>query len=205
MSWYTSFYIGIQNKDGKIKPLGPYDNEGKLKCVRETSRSFTTDLKDDFYPIEDNMITEELKKEFEWLFQDEDYGCRQYFGYLPLKNLPSSDYIKSGYFLLEDINDYLAYKEGKLDDYDGFYEYLSSAQYAIKLENELKFGKPESKKDCEGYEITQHSCSEYAYFAYPDYESVQYEATLLRTVAYMLRETWDLADGEQIVIIKTEG
>ena len=63
MSWYVSFFIAIQDKNGKITPLGPYDNEGKLKCVHETSRSFTTDLHESFYPIEDDMVTDELKKE----------------------------------------------------------------------------------------------------------------------------------------------
>lgn len=203
MSWYTTFYVCKQDKDGKIYPLGVYDNNGKLKCVHETSRSFTTDLKDRFHPIKDEMISDSLRKEFEEYL--EEPGSRQYFEYLPKSELPKGSYVKTGYFLLEEINEYLTYIDGKTDYFDGLYDVLTPTEYAMKLENELKFGKPEPKKDIDGYEITQHTCSEYSYFAYPDYECEEWEAFWLRSVSEILAEDWDLKDGERIVIIKTEG
>lgn len=198
MSWYVDYYLGVQDKDGKIVPLGPYDNKGKLKCVHFTSRSFTTDLTDEFIPILDAMITDELRKEFKY---DVEGELRSYFGYCPLEDLPRGEWIKTGYFLIEDINRYL---EDDVD-FNDFYQYLSPAQYAIKLENELKFGKPKPIKDCEGEEIEQYSCSEYAYFAYPNYQSKEYESWLLRTTASMLAENFELDEGSRIVAIKTEG
>lgn len=203
MSWYTSFYIGWQDKEGKIYPLGVYDNKGRLKCVHETSRSFTTDLKDMFHPIKDEMISEELRKEFEEYYKEPEF--RQYFEYLPKSELPKGLYVKSGYYLLEEINVYLAYINNQIDYFEGFYDVLTPTEYALKLENELKFGKPEPKYDCEGCEITQHTCSEYAYFSYPDYNCKEWEAFWLRSVADILAEDWDLKDGERIVIFKTEG
>lgn len=198
MSWYVNYYLGVQDKDGKIVPLGPYDNKGKLKCVHSTSRSFTTDLKDEFIPILDAMITDELRKEFKYDIEGE---LRRYFEYCPIADLPKGEWIKTGYFLIEDINRYLE----DYSDFDDFYQYLSPAQYAIKLENELKFGKPKPIKDCEGEEIEQYSCSEYAYFAYPDYQSKEYESWLLRTTANMLTEGFELDEESRIVAIKTEG
>ena len=99
MSWYVSFYIGLQDKDGKIYPLGPFNNKGEYKCVHYTSRSFTTDLKDCFDQIKEEMISDELKKEFPYCCET-DFS--PYFGYVPLSQLPTGDWVKSGYYLLED-------------------------------------------------------------------------------------------------------
>ncbi|MBP5564959.1 MAG: hypothetical protein J6X45_04470 [Lachnospiraceae bacterium] len=202
MSWYTTYYLGLQDKDKKIIPLGPYDNNHKLKSVISTSRSFTTDLKDLFYPIQDEMVTDELRAEFSC---DIDTELRPYFEYLPLKELPTGEWVKSGYYLLSDINTYLASLRDDNTYFEDFYDSLSSTEYAMKLENELKFGKPQPYIDADGWEVKEHACSEYAYFAYPDYECQEYEASLLRTVAGMLKESYNLEDGEQIVVIKTEG
>lgn len=200
MSWYVNFYLGLMDQNNKIIPLGVYDYKGELKCIHSTSRSFTTELHELFYPIQKKMITDELRKEFPY---DADGELSQYFGYLPLSELPKGDWIKSGFYLLEDITNYLNYKNGKTDDYDGFYDMLTPTEYAFKLENELKFGK-EIKQDEFGNE-GGHSCSEYTYFSYPDYECMEYEAHLLRIVAEILMDSYEVPNGSQIVVIKTEG
>lgn len=198
MSWYVNFYIGIMDADGKIIPLGPYDNKGELKCVRSTSRSFTTDLHEKFDVIKPEQFTDELRKEFEYYTSD-DCELAQYFGYLPLNKLPKGDYIKRGYFLNEDIYSYM--KDGDPE----FYESLTPEEYAFRLESELKFGAPKMKKDEYGFEYCEHSCSEYSYFCYPDYCCEEYEAWVLRHEANLLMDIWEVLEGSEIVVIKTEG
>ena len=207
MSWYTMAYIAIMDKDEKIYPWGPYDAGGKLRPVFEHSRSFTSDLKEDFLPITEKNLTDELREAFPfetgssgaegWKNDGEIY---QYFGYLPISELPSGSFVKNGYCLLEQINAYLS------DDYfEGFYNVLTPAEYAMKLENELKFGAPKPKTDCDGCEYTEPSCSEYSYFAWPDYNCREYEAFLIREAVEMLHSYKIKDDGYKFVAIKTEG
>ena len=199
MSWYVSYYLGYK-KDGKIYPLGPYDCNNKLHSFIYRSRSFASDLYKRFYPVSDDAITDELRKEFEY----EDWNGEKAIDvkYLELSDLPRGDFIRSGYFLIDDIEQYQREK----DTYDLFYDHLDSATYAMKMESELKFGVPKPKKDDNGWEIEQHSCGEYAFFSYPDYSSEAYEAFLIR---YMVEafEYFDgkLKDDAEIVILETEG
>lgn len=204
MSWYTIFYLGIQDNDGKITPLGPFDYKLDFKHVLCTSRSFTTDLKDSFYPITKEMLTDKLRREFPNEVEDEE-NIYQYFEYLPLKELPQGDWIKSGYYLLEDIRAYQEYKIGKIDHFEGFYNELSPIEYAMKLENEIKFGKPDPKYDIEGEELPNYTCADYAFYTYPDYMCKEYEVYLLRTVANILMEDYEIPEGSRIVVVKTEG
>lgn len=204
MSWYVEFYICLQDKDGKIIPLGPYDNKGELKCVHCTSQSFTTDLKEFFKTITEDMLTDELRKAFP---NEVDYDGKiyQYFEYRPLDELPRGDWVKSGYYLLEDIRAYQEYKMGKIDYFEGFYNELSPIEYAMKLENEMKFGKPDPKYDIEGEELPNYTCADYAFYTYPDYMCKEYEVYLLRTVANVLMEDYEVPEGFRIVVVKTEG
>lgn len=198
MSWYVNYYVGIMDADKKIKPLGPYDSDGDLKCVHSTSRSFTSDLRDYFSTIYPEQYTDELKKHFSYECEEgSEYAT--FFGYLPFDELPTGEYIKRGYFLNEDIYSYMK-------DHDTeFYDALTPEEYSFKLENELKFGKPQPKKDCDGYEYCEHSCADYSYFCYPEYCCKEYEASLFRTIADILINEWDIPDGSKLVVIKTEG
>lgn len=203
MSWYTTYYLCWQDKDGKVRPLGPFNYRGDLMSVISTSRSFTTDLKEVFDPLPDEAWTEELEKEFSYEGYDDDK--RRYdLEYLPLKDLPRGSYLKAGYYLIDDIDTYLKSKTDDSVYFDGFYDSLSSEAYMRKMENELKFGPPKPQQDCEGETYTPHSCADYAYFMYPEYQSKEYEAYLLRTVADIL-DDYRMPEGSQIVVIKTEG
>ncbi len=62
MSWYVSYYIGYRTKDGKIYPLVPFDSFGKLKSILTRSRSFASDLWDDFRSVSLKDTTDELRK-----------------------------------------------------------------------------------------------------------------------------------------------
>ena len=204
MSWYTNTYVGLMDKDGKIIPWGPYTADGKLKPIFSHSRSFTTCLNELFYVVQDENVTDELRKAFPEMLDEEYSDMRQYFGYLPESEIPSGEYIKREYCLLSDINAYLSNKEYFVG-FEDFYDTLTPTEYAMKLENELKFGVPKPQLDCEGNEITQHSCAEYAYFAYPDTVSVEYDGFLLRGALGMLEDYSMESKGYKYVILKTEG
>lgn len=206
MSWYTTYYAGYKNKDtGKIYFLGPYDADGKPYCLFTTSASFTTDIKDRFHPIQDKQIGEGLLKAvgLEWNDNETDSRfydeLRRYMGFLPLKELGSSDYIKTGYCLNEDIERY-----EKFEDCD-FYNVLSASEYARKLDNELKFGKEEPKTDEDGYECETYCCRDYSYYAYPDYASEEYDVFKLKLLMSVFDTFTYGRDDIELVIIKTEG
>ena len=110
MSYYYNYYIGYQTSDKKIYPLGPYDNKGKLYNVFYKSRTFASDLHNDMYVADEDEYSDELKNEFSY---EDCNGKTQYdnIKYLPISKLPSEKYIKSGFFLIEDITEYEKLKE----------------------------------------------------------------------------------------------
>ena len=65
MSYYYNYYIGYMSND-KIYPLGPYSATGKLRPAVCKSSSFASDLHDDLYYVQDNMISDELRKELSY-------------------------------------------------------------------------------------------------------------------------------------------
>ena len=72
------------------------------------------------------------------------------------------------------------------------------------MKNEITFGKQEDEYDAEGEKIERHSARDYMYYAYPDYSCKEYEAEVIRTIAYRL-ETYDLPKGFELVVIEDEG
>ena len=199
MSTYYNYYIGYRDKDtGLLYPLGPFDCFGNLKAVISRSRSFASDLHDDFYPIDDDNVSKELKENLGYKESDGTYSFEG--KYLDAKDLPSGNYIKSGYFLISDIEEYI-----KTDcDSEGlFYDKLTPTMYALKMHNELAFGPPKEKLDCEGNVIEQYSCADYAYFSYPDYLSKEYESDVIRQHIGVL-EDYDFPKDFEIVVLETE-
>jgi len=205
MSYYYQYYLGIKDKEG-IKPFGPYDCNGKLYPIIERSRSFASDLHDDFYVISDNLKTEKLIKELG--YEDCNGNIVAEVKYLPFNELPNGDYIKSGYFLIEDVK---SWEKDKYND-DLFYNMISPDVYAELLRNELTFGKNvfdgEVEDESEKEELSKGlNASDYMRFAAPDYSSKEYEAELIRQVALMF-DDWDIFHGKEpaeMVILETEG
>ena len=198
MSYYYDYYIGYKH-DGKIYPMGVYDAKGKLHSVFCNSRSFASDLHESFNSVKDDEISDELRKEFEY----DGWDGKKTMGivkWLPVKELPSGDYVKKGYFLIEDVKAY----EGNRDWFDGFYDTVSPTVYAALLDKELKFGKNQPKKDAEGNEYIEHNASDYMFYAYPDYHSKEYEAFILRETVDSMWSS-ELPEGSEWVIIETEG
>lgn len=194
------YFIGYI-KDDKIYPLGMYNNNGKMVPVIEDSHSFASDLYELFDYVGDNQFSEELEKEFSYSVYGTDRN-REHLRYLKVKDLPTESYIKTGYFLISDIE---RFENDTYDDIsDIFYEHLSPVAYHAKFNSELVFGKPEPKVDCEGEEFPVYSAGEYAYYAYPDRRSREYDAELLRTVASQFKSYRDEDKGRELVILEVE-
>lgn len=196
MGYYYSYRIGIE-LDGKIYPYGPFNSNGKLCDVVSRSRSFASDLHEMFTDIPKDMFSDKL---IETDILPDDFPTAKY---IRLSDLPTGDYIKRGYFLIEDVKRYE--EDNSLVGYEIFFDHLSPEVYSAMMQNEAMFGKPKQVLDSEGNDITPHSASDYMYYAYPDYSCKEYEAFLIREVAEMLSYfDWDTAGGKLVVIL-TEG
>lgn len=183
MSWYYSYYIG-RKKGDKIELIGVYDNKGKIYPALELSRSFASSLKNRFIRYDGEIINDTNRSDL--------------ISVLPYRELPKDDYIKSGYFLIKDVEKYLINK----DSYGLFYERLSPEVYVEKLKTESVLGVPKQKKDDEGYDIETYSCSDYMYFSYPDYFSEEYESFIIKEII----DVYGLLDkDDDVVIVMYEG
>ena len=204
MSWDYIYYLGYMDKDEKVYPLGLYDCFGNIHPVIEKSRSFASDLYKRFYNMTEENVSDEFKKTFSYKGYDEEEPQLDllYFSYCPVDELTNGDYIKKGYFLIDEVKEYLESKDPSV-----FYEYLSPEVYAGKLQSELQFGAPETAVDEFGYEYKPHAAREYMYFAYPDYDSEEYEADILRYVMEMVAPDWMhvIPKDSKPVIILSQG
>lgn len=178
MSWYYTYFLGIRDKNThKIDLLGIYDNN--------ISRSFASDLHRNFYQINVNELTDKTIKKLEITSDD---NC---LSYLPYNELPSGDFIKRGYFLEEEIEEY-----EETHDSDSFYNNpLSPTIYAKKMEKEVKFGKDEN----------EYSYKDYSFYAYPDYCSKEYESFIIKEVKSMLIENYEIPDDKEIIVLLWQG
>ena len=205
MSYYYTYYIGYLDDEKKIHPLGPYDNTGKLHRIISRSRSFASDLHEDFIHISKDMVSDDFMDEFSYSDYDENGNevkkiDLNYYKYLPINELGSGDYIKTGYYLIEDANRYR--KEG-YDFFGGmFYDHIVPEVYLAMVENELKFGKPGIKTDEFGRKYTPHSAADYMYFVYPDYYCREYEVSVIKNMAEVLDQYDQI---KSLVVILSEG
>ena len=196
MSYYYNYSIGYI-LDGKIYPIGPFNCEGKPRDVLTLSGSIASDLHEDFYIVSDDMISEKFKKAY--CEDTSDGELRYQFKYLPVAELPKESYIRKGYFLIKDVQLY----EESMDSDGLFYEHLTPTAYAAKVKNELIFGAPEKEYDCEGEEIERYNAADFMFYAFPDYESREYEAAVLRVAAEVFE--FDIPKGGKLVVVENEG
>jgi hypothetical protein len=187
MSQYFLYYLGYKKGD-KIYPYGPYTAEGKLKPISSRSRSFASHLYEDFWRIQEENISDELRKDFEY---ENGYTGKMEISkemrWLPIKDISvSSDFMKSGYFLLDEIMHYEANKEDLAPQWV-FTESLTPTAYAA-----LATANPTEAK-------------QYAYYAYTDLWSEEYDAFIIRNMADELDMSYfefdkDKQDREPVVI-----
>lgn len=174
---------------------------GDLCAAICRSRSFASDLHNMFSPVPRKEASDELLKQFEYNYSEN--SCSEVKA-LPLSELPSSEYIKHGYFLIKDVQAYETRDESDCW-FDGFYEYLTPSVYAAMVQNEAKFGRPEEKTDVEGVKNQPRSASDYMFYSYADYYCREYEAHIIKKVAYILSDYAHLPKDAELYVIETEG
>ena len=168
MSTEYYFYLGYRdNNTEKIHALGPYDNTGKLKPFYYCSSA----ISDVFYDYYNKANIKELDESIIEDFASEDKE-ESYCYYINIDECADTNFCKSGYFLIDDVERYKSEGSYILDEI--FYEKLDPLVYAEKLKNERMFGPPKTITDCEGNDITPRSMSEFMYFCYPDFQSIEY-------------------------------
>lgn len=196
MSYYYDYYIGYQTPDKKIYPVGPFDAKGNIHAALTRSRSFASNLHEEFYYIKEKSITDELIDALGYAGNGEEKKFEN-GKFLPLSELPIGSFYKDGYFLIEDVMRYNRTGEAE------FYDYIPKEVYAAKLQNEITFGPPLPETDEFGQEVTPKSCRDYMYFVYPDRESKEYEAHIIRLTAEMFE--FAIPEDATMVVIETEG
>lgn len=221
MSYYYTYYLGYEDKEGKVYPLGPYDYYKHLCPVLCKSRSFASLLYKNFRPIEKENASKELKKEFSYEFEDDEKDESKYCSIkkLDVDSLPKKSFIKSGYYLIKDVKIYENYLENdNVELPDGiFEEKITPIVYTNMLTNELLLnqgsqiisvvgednGEENEDNTDNGMDLLepQYSAGDYMYYSFPDFASEEYEAHLLREAA----ESFDRYDGKKLVILLIEG
>lgn len=214
MSTYYSYYIGYKDEQGDnlIHPLGPFDADGKLHPAGEWSRSWCPGFRNMFYRSAANEYSGEFVDAIKTTYdsQDEEVfdndGFTSEMDWIYLSELPSGDYIKSGYFLIDDVRNYLAVNNNDrvelLDEL--FFDKVTPVAYNGMCDSELKFGKKEPTKDELGFVIQHNNASDYMYFAYEDTNCDAYKAHVIKVVADVY-ESYKLPKGAKKVVIQTIG
>ena len=200
MSTYYDYYLAYM-KDGKLHPLGPFTRNNELMCVLSKCKSCASELWEDFDPVKEDLLDDMLKNKFMY----EDWNGKLSLDgvmYLAAKDLPKEDKLRKGYFLIDDV---MRYEKGLFDLSDLFYEWLTPEAYAAKSSNELKFGIPKPRKDCEGNEIDQYIASDYMYYVFEDTDSVGYETSIIRRYIYDTIEFDDEVDFDDVYVIVAIG
>lgn len=198
MSYYYNYYIGYKTANETIFPLGPFDMNGVMHPALSKSRSFASDLHNDFYCILEKNVSDELTNALGYVWQEGEEKTFRNGKYLPLSELSGGNFIKDGYFLISDVEHYLETGETE------FYDYIPKEVYAARLQNEITFGPPLKETDEFDQDVTPRSCRDYMYFAYPDVNSKEYESWIIRNAVEML-EFSDRPKDSVLVIIETEG
>ena len=213
MSVYYNFYVGIRNKETEklehFPGLTYKDTESKKERAHQIlyrSRSFLPDgALDYFNPVNLDDLDDALKNTF---------TCEGWNGELAnsdphmitlsdLRSL-SMDYIKRGYFLVEDVAAYEK-RNGDYDLDDSFYDVVSATVYANMCAKNIQ---TTIEKDVEGFEYVKHGWADYMYYAYPDIECKEYLFNELNTLGSSYEEMlstiygWEESKKYEIVILQ---
>ena len=168
MSTYYLFYIGYEDKGGMIHPYGPYNKFGNLTPVFERSRSFCN-INNEFYnELTSDKMAEDFKEELAKLgYSEEDMKFMNFY-YMNIKDMPSTNYQKSGYYKYEEIMDYFN------DDMDT--DYFTSSYSPDEFGLLLKKAVDNNDKE----EIER--LKEYTYITFPDTTCKEYDSFMIQSI-----------------------
>lgn len=128
MSMYYNYYLGYLDENKKVVPLGPFNNEGKLKELFFYSHNYDFRVHDDFYRLNWEDLSDEFKEILgrEFSYSDgeslKDIWHPNSWGYLPLKEFINGvtsiqRFIKTGYWEIGEIEAFLSLPEEDRNDY----------------------------------------------------------------------------------------
>lgn len=197
MSMEYNWYIAIKNKDGKLDFFpGSYHLDDQLELETETGKwlkkgkkkkpnsimwrtgSFIYEVDEVFNPISQKELANELAEAFAYTDWDGKKSFSNTLCGLSLSELNhlSSDYIKKGYFLARDVDEY----EKNKDTENVFWEHIGPQAYANLAAKQVK---RHVETDDEGFDYTVYGYEDYMYYAYEDYECKEYLIHLLQVIA----------------------
>lgn len=213
MSQYYSFYVGLKDKTtGKIEGYEKlaYDlkdsDEGdvtRFNSIYYRSRSFMPHnyLEDNFHSLSEEDLEEKTCRAFQFrdMFTDKLQLLNSlcYISYAELMNM-NSNFIKTGYFLVDDVEQYQKTKDSE----DLFYDSVSESVYANMCAKKIE---SKEMEDDEGFKYTKHGWEDYMYFAYPDYDSPEYLTHILQILADSYHDLlFQMKDKELVILAEDE-
>lgn len=206
MSYYYNYYVGQRNKaTGKFTTVEPYDANGEPMCLLWKSRSYASDLHEDFYPIYSKDMENRLKSFSCFIpssMTDEDYDKDYYkVKYMPYNEFQLSEPFRNGYVLTEDVINYSTDAGCDFSEYAR--DILTPEQYAAFAHSYMASKKTRNVYDSATDEEIECNPSDYMLFNWVDYDGRQYEQWSITNIISSLDITPD--KGYELVILETEG
>lgn len=206
MSYYYNYYVGQRNKETcKFTTVAPYDADGKPMCLLWKSRSFASDLHEDFNPICSKEMEDRLKSFSCFVpssMTDEDYDNGYYkVKYMPYNEFQLSEPFRKGYVLTDDVISYSNDVGCDFSDYAR--DILTPEQYAAFAHSYMTAKKTRIVYDPANDEDIECTPSDYMLFNWVDYDGRQYEQWCITNIISSLDISPD--KGYELVILETEG
>lgn len=192
MSTYYTYYLGYEKPDGKIYPLGPYDDRHKLHNICYWTQSFASSIYKDFSLVSEEKISDELRTEFEYEDWNGKKRCDVYWAYA--EDIPCGTGEVHGYFPIDDVQNYI-------DDNEYFsaeelkYSMLTAEEFAINAAYELKHGEPRSITYDDGIVEQVGSCKDYILYSFVDQEGEEYQGGRLHAALDSFEFSESIKDG----------
>jgi hypothetical protein len=225
MSIQYDYYVGLKDNDtGKIS-LFPGTT---YKCLKDEwagvksntdeyvlrprsilwrSGSFIDrDFTNCFWGVRKEDCDEEMQKAFTFTNWEDKEEFDDNLGIMDLSELRAidSEYIKRGYFLVQDVSKYEE-DPSSIDNEDLFWDKVSPTVYTNMC---LKQIKTHQEKDDAGIEYTVHGYEDYMYYAYPDYDGKEYLVHLLQVILNSYEDGIEFLDefkNKTIVLLQNYG
>ena len=196
MSYYYTFFLGMKYADGTIDYVGE-----EPIIIESYSRGF---FEESFLEPFDYVCEKEMSDRLKTLRKISGWDGNEYIAetrYLSFKDFYnlSREYIKSGYYLAEDVNRYL--KQENKYDFDGFYEKVDPIIYSSLVRTRPETIIRESI-EFEGEKEVLHGANDYMWFAYPDYDSNKYKAAQIVSIIRFIEKNCELGKGEELLILE---
>ena len=219
MSTVIDYYLAIENENGKIdffpnlfsyedvhELITEGENKGKWKKTGSIKKPSviewhyaspeyeTYEFERCFVKCDEKELSEDLIKAFTTTNWNGEKSLDSTLEYAEVSDILelSDEYIKKGYFLVEDI---ARYEETKDAD-ELFYNHIGAIEYSNLAAKQIK---QSTYKDEYGDEHIKYGYEDYMYYAYPDYQSLEYLIHKMKIVINTMKNIFlDYNDRDKI-------